>query len=64
MATMDGSDDATAFLALAEKNIDMTFRPSPVLPGDDITDVVSRVSKTIRLGTSQAVLQKVFRNVM
>jgi hypothetical protein len=53
------ASSASAFLAEAAENVDTSFEPSVVLPGDSVTDVVTRVTKRIRLGkvvTANAVL--------
>lgn len=44
--------DAESFLEDTKKAMDLGFQPQNVLPGDNVTDVVTRVTKKLKLGTS------------
>ena len=49
---MDGADNssaAAAFIRTAQKNIDFTFQPQPVLPGDDVTDLITAKKRFARM---------------
>jgi hypothetical protein len=49
-ATSDAVDDATKFLEEAQRAVDFTFSPTVVLPGDDVTGVLTKTSRRIKLG--------------
>lgn len=49
---MTRTNDAYAedFLAQADRTIDFSFKPSFVLPGDDVTDNVTGLTTTLKIG--------------
>ena len=42
--------DASTFLKETKKLMDIGFKSEIVLPGDDVTEIVTRVTKKIKLG--------------
>ncbi|KAJ0402697.1 hypothetical protein P43SY_007839 [Pythium insidiosum] len=44
------ADDASRFLEDAQRHVDFTFSPTVVLPGDDVTDILTKQTKHVRLG--------------
>lgn len=53
-ATDDASgenDQATKFLEDAQRAVDFTFAPTVVLPGDDVTSVLVKTTRRVKLGT-------------
>lgn len=51
-AAADGETDATKFLEDAQRAVDFTFTPTVVLPGDDVTDVVTKTTRRVKLGAT------------
>jgi exosome complex component RRP40 len=45
------ADFAEEFLQQAKQNIDSSFQALTVLPGDDVTEEVTRLKKSIKIGT-------------
>lgn len=50
--TADENDQATRFLEDAQRAVDFTFAPTVVLPGDDVTQVLTKTTRRVKLGTS------------
>lgn len=48
----DVVDEAYTFLDEAQRHVDFLFSPKVVMPGDDVTEIVTRSSKQVRLGMS------------
>lgn len=48
---MANSEAAAAFLQEAKQNIDTAFESLVVIPGDNVTDSVTRLKKSIKIGT-------------
>ena len=48
--------DSDKFINRAEKNIDFSYQPLAVLPGQDVTNKISGHSKTIKIGTGLEML--------
>ena len=48
-AADDNSSAAAAFIRTAQQNIDFTFQPQLVLPGDDVTNVISTKKRFVEL---------------
>lgn len=45
-------NDATKFLEDAQRAVDFTFAPTVVLPGDDVTAVLTKTTRRVKLGTT------------
>lgn len=43
-------NDATKFLEEAQRSVDFLFSPTVVLPGDDVTTVLTKTTRRIKLG--------------
>lgn len=44
-------DAAEQFLQEAQRAVDFAFSPQVVLPGDDVTETVTKTSRRLQLGT-------------
>lgn len=44
-------DAAEQFLEDAQRAVDFAFSPQVVLPGDDVTETVTKTSRRVQLGT-------------
>ncbi|TMW69382.1 hypothetical protein Poli38472_001538 [Pythium oligandrum] len=53
-ATAD--DEASRFLEDAQRQVDFLFSPTVVLPGDDVTEILTKTSKNVRLGAGLRLL--------
>ena len=42
---------AAQFLDSVQQNVDLSFRPKPVLPGENITSLITSFKQSIRIGT-------------
>ena len=48
--TMNNQQAAEGFMNMVEENCDISFTPQVVMAGDDVTDVVSKFKRTVKLG--------------